>query len=153
MEYSVFDWNLRRYRVYRDGRAAPVMGDAPDCPPGAPAYMGMRDVTASLCPVPKDAQLVGTSPTARGRVSRLPGRQMLGVPASESRRRGGPTLGRIPGLGGPRQGQGASTCSCGALGQETFLSRDNVNQIAGNVFSLTLSGLLTGWLTRRLGIL
>lgn len=144
MRYSVFDWNRRQYRVYEDAREAPVMGDPPDCRPGVPSYMGMIDVSGVLCELPRDARFVGMSTRAVGRLSRLPGGRMAGVPHGEMRR-GVPSLGGIPGLGA------APRCTCGASLGNSF-SESDLGQITSNVVSLTASGLLTGWLSRKLGI-
>ncbi len=70
MEYSVFDWSARQYRVYRDQRPSPIMADAPRCAPGMAPVLGMVDVNAALCTVPSDVQFVSWSPTAVGRVAR-----------------------------------------------------------------------------------
>ena len=92
MDYSVFDWTQRQYRVYRDQRPAPIMADAPRCAPGERPVLGMVDVNSAICVVPSDAQFVAWSPSAVGRVSRLAS-GMAGVPAGMDRRAGSPNLG------------------------------------------------------------
>jgi hypothetical protein len=92
MNYSVFDWTTRQYRVYRDQRPAPIMADAPRCAPGERAVLGMVDVNSAICVVPSDAQFVAWRSSAVGRVSRLAS-GMAGVPARTDRRTGSPNLG------------------------------------------------------------
>lgn len=91
MDYSVFDWTERKYRLYRDQRLSPIMGDAPRCAPASRPILGMIDVNEALCQVPPDAQFVGWSASAVGRVARLAS-GMAGVP-SGGFRSGSPNLG------------------------------------------------------------
>lgn len=91
MDYSVFDWSARQYRVFRDQRPNPIMSDPPRCPPAVRPVLGMVDVSSALCVVPSDAQFIGMSATAVGRVSRSAS-GMAGVPAGFSRS-GSPNLG------------------------------------------------------------
>lgn len=91
MDYSVFDWSARQYRVYRDGRLAPLMADTPACRPAVAPVQGLLDVNAALCVVPPDAKFVRMSATAVGQVARLSS-GMAGVPSGGARR-GSPNLG------------------------------------------------------------
>jgi len=94
MDYSVFDWSARQYKVFRDQRPAPIMVDGPRCAPGVQPILGMVDVNAALCVLPPDAQVVGWSPTAVGRVVRLAS-GMSGIPAGGQRSAGSPNLGGV----------------------------------------------------------